>query len=171
MYDSHGGGFAARRRAAGEEWINCIQESTHQAVDAAEAAGVKCWVRQRLEAKWKWAGHLARLSTYRADSQALKVTMWRNYGWKIQSRLEQAAAGEQPRRSRPGRWRMWETEIIRYTEDSVEIPWELAALERTDWHNLSERFYEYCRKWFGAWAPPSHCLLETSLRRESVAHL
>ena len=62
------------RRAPDEPRVNWIKRSTHAAVRAAEAAGVRFWFDAHFAAKWSWAGHVARLDPQRLASRS---TFWR----------------------------------------------------------------------------------------------
>ena len=60
--------FARRRRKADEILLQWIWKATKVAVGNAEFAGVRSWVNEHLQNKWKWAGHVARLAGCRPDA-------------------------------------------------------------------------------------------------------
>jgi len=68
--------FAGPRRQTDEDFVSWIRRSTRAAVEAAASAGVGCWVRDHLKAKWCWAGHLAPLGEYRRDCQQFGDGAW-----------------------------------------------------------------------------------------------
>ena len=115
--------FAAPRRATGEDWITWVRRATRIATERAGRAGVKSWVQQHLCAKWQWAGHIARMGSYRPESWAFKTTFWRAMDWKANNGPGSAYYHLRPLRARPGRWRRWEDEVGRYCLSMVFEDW------------------------------------------------
>ena len=138
--------FAAPRRTTGEEWVSWVRRATRIATDRANCAGVKSWVQQHLETKWRWAGHVARMEHYRPDSWAFKATTWRDLGWKIEHGPGSESYSLRPLRARPGRWRRWEEEIGRYCASIGVKDWRLLAGDKSKWHGAATDFAHWIWK-------------------------
>ena len=123
--------FAGPRRGPGEDWLVWIKRATKLAVDAAEQAGVQSWVHQHLCAKWNWAGHVARMESYREDSWAFRTTFWRGSAWRAENKPGSALHSLRPLRPRPGRWLRWEDEIAHYVENCGQGNWREAARDKS----------------------------------------
>ena len=95
---------------------------------------------QHLEAKWRWAGHVARLASYRANSWALKAMTWMDAEWR------RASEDSNVVRARPDRWRRWEDEISKFTSLYAIDPWVLLALDKNNWQELTAALLQHCRK-------------------------
>ena len=125
-----------------EDFCPWIRRSTRAAIEAVASAGVRCWVRDHLKAKWCWAGHLARLGEYRKDSWAFKATFWRDSGW----RGEHAPGGPyysmRPLRSRAGHWSRWEDEIVRGYQQFGDGAWSAHAGDKKHWNGMAQVFAE-----------------------------
>ena len=130
--------FAGPRRQADEEFIPWIRRSTRMATEKADSAGVNCWVADHLQAKWRWAGNLARLRDYRPDSWAVKTTFWRDAQW----RLVFGQGEYRPLRARAGRWRRWEDEIHQAYQHVGGGTWTSLARYKDQWHDLADAFSE-----------------------------
>ena len=137
--------FAGPRRRPDEDFVSWIRRSTRAATQTADAAGVRCWVMEHLKAKWCWAGHLARMGHYRADSWALKATFWRDAAWKQDYSRGQLLHSVRPLRSRAGRWNRWEDEIVKGSKELGVLNWILKASDKTWWN---ENALEFARSVF-----------------------
>ena len=73
--------FAAESHCDGDDWLAWIKRSTHEAERAADAARCKCWTIRYASAKWIWAGHVARMGSYRPESWMYIVTHCRDSSW------------------------------------------------------------------------------------------
>ena len=132
--------FAAPRRGTDEDFVIWIRRATHIAVDAATSAGVGCWVRDHLKAKWLWAGHVARMSEYREESWAFKATFWRNAEWKRNFEIGSPLHSLRPLRSRAGRWTRWEDQIVKFCESKGIDNWARCAADKTEWSEMASAF-------------------------------
>jgi hypothetical protein len=134
--------FAGPRRQTDEDFVVWIRRSTRAAIEAATSAGVGCWVRDHLKAKWCWAGHLTRMREYRRESWAFKATFWRDSRW----RDEYAAGGPwysgRPLRSRAGHWSRWEDELVRGYQQFGDGAWFEHAGDKKHWNSLAQAFAE-----------------------------
>ena len=138
--------FAGPRRAPDEDWVHWVRRATKSATEKAACAGVKSWVQQHLEAKWRWAGHLARMEDYRSESWAFKATFWRDLMWKRDYGLGSALYSCRPLRARPGRWRRWEEEVWRYSWSLGIEDWRRFAKDKLAWHRAAEDFAKFVWK-------------------------
>ena len=132
--------FAGPGRAPGEDWVHWVRRATKVATEKTEGTGVKSWVQQHLEAKWRWAGHLARMEDYRPESWAFKTTFWRDCRWKLDYAPGSALYSDRPLRARPGRWRRWEQEVAQYALSLGLEDWRCFAKEKLAWHEAAEDF-------------------------------
>ena len=131
--------FAGPRRKADEDWLQWIRQATKLAVGNAEAAGVRCWVHEHLQNKWKWAGHIARMADYRPDSWAIRSTMWRGSKWHGETKNDKELFNVRPLRSRPGRWNRWEDEVVKFCCE-IGLDWWEAARDKLVWKSLAPEF-------------------------------
>ena len=132
--------FAGPRRQTGEDYVTWIRRSTRAAEASAKSAGVGCWVKEHLKAKWSWAGHLARMSQYLRDSWAFKTTFWRDSAWKHEHAAGTILHSIRPLRSRPGRWLRWEDEVVHGFELLESGAWRVSAAGRESWNDKAGLF-------------------------------
>ena len=125
--------FAGPRRQTDEDFLTWIRRSTRAAVEAAAAAGVRCWVKEHLRAKWSWAGHLGRMGQYRPTSWAFRSTFWRDAAWKRDFDRGQLLHSVRPLRSRAGRWNRWEDEIVRGSRQLDVETWASKCTDKKWW--------------------------------------
>ena len=133
--------IAGPRRHPSEDWLDWIRRSTRKAVTSARDCGVRMWHEAHLQSKWKWAGHVTRMS---ADRVARRSTEWRDSTW-------QAAELNLPPRlrlRRPGRthWFRWEDELRRYAEHMRWQSWQSVAHNLEVWAEHSKLFAKYTAK-------------------------
>ena len=95
--------FAAGRRKHDEDYVDWIKRATAEAEQALERARLKSWHEKQLVAKWRWAGHIARMLQYRQQSWAFKTTCWRDEEMIIFWESFHDAFGNRPFRARAGR--------------------------------------------------------------------
>ena len=138
--------FAGPRRATGEDWVSWVRRATKKATEAAERAGLKSWVFQHACAKWRWAGHVARMEEYRPESWAVKTTFWRSSAWRAENGPGSELYSLRPLRSRAGRWLRWEDEVQRYRRSSGLGDWRREARNKTDWSGMAEEFAKIVAK-------------------------
>ena len=137
--------FAGPRKREEEDWLTWIRKATRIATENAEKAGVKCWVREHLYNKWRWAGHVARMGTHRPNSWAYRTTIWRGTKWQEETNGDALLLNHRPLRARAGRWTRWETEIANFCKTRSML-WTEAAEARDEWKSLADDFVTWCWK-------------------------
>ena len=138
--------FAAPSRQTGEDWVHWIRRATKIAEANATAAGIKSWVQQHLEAKWRWAGHIARMGNYRKESWAFKATFWRGYAWRVENAFGSEFFSSRPLRSRAGRWSRWEDQIATFCASIGEENWMMLANDKEEWEGKRTEFAAFTWK-------------------------
>ena len=133
--------FAAPRRAPGEDWVSWIRMATRQAEAVACEAGMSVWANDHLRAKWRWAGHVARMSVDRTHWLPYRATIWKNAAWRSFQTSNLPGYAARIVRSRPGRWRRWEDEIHNFCSTAL-VSWKDLALDRDDWSQREMGFLE-----------------------------
>jgi len=139
------------RREPDEDYVSWVRRATRIAEEVATAAGMRCWVRQYLYAKWQWAGHVARMVNYRQDSWAAVATFWRDANWKADYIRGSVLHSCRPLRSRAGRWSRWEDAIHAFCVHTNIENWRLKAQDKGSWSGLADNFVDWARKWFFKW--------------------
>ena len=100
-----------------EDWVHYIIRSTRIAEALMGRAGVQDWVEEQRRRKWRWAGHIARLTDRRWTQLSL---YWSPHG--------ERAVG------RP--CHKWDTDLIGYLGTS----WFRQAENREQWRNLEDGY-------------------------------
>ena len=118
--------IAGPKRRLDEDLVAWIVRSSHSARKVAVNAGVKCWITERLRSKWRWAGHVARMSCQR---WARKVTQWRDADW--------CKGGGGPRRPARDHWFRWEDEFRRFADSNSWDSWSKVAAIKAEKGTLS----------------------------------
>ena len=105
------------KRHPDDDWIAWVQRATRRARQFAESAGVRCWLEHYEAAKRKFATKLAH-----GDMMcwAWHVAVWRDQVWQhvIDETCKRFA-----RRSRPGPWTRWETDLNKEAKRTGHSNW------------------------------------------------
>ena len=122
-----------------ESWVEWLRRATRNARRAADNASIRDWHRAHLQLKWSWAGHVARMASYRADSWAYRATVWRGSKWHSEIKGDAELFHIRPLRSRRGRFTRWENEIAIFCEEKG-FQWTLLAEDKLQWRHLTNEF-------------------------------
>jgi hypothetical protein len=111
-----------------ETWVEWIQRATHKAEEIMTKVGVESWVTMQKRKKWRWAGHVARMSDDR---------------WTVKSLLWSPENGER-RVGRPKR--RWTDAIDDFCHDfDVESgSWVLLGQSWDEWQRFEDAFANNC---------------------------
>ena len=131
--------FLAPARQAGENWIDWVKRATRVAERIARECNVRSWVDDHLAAKWRWAGHLARMCITSRSGLPAKMTFWMDSEWRYYQVSNARGFSARPRRRRSGRWCRWEDEIYDFCNS-----WKLKAQDRDAWAQLQTPFMARC---------------------------
>ena len=125
------------KRQPEEEYVVWIKRATRVAEEKARKAKVPSWGDAYLQAKWRWAGKIANMCSTR---WARKVTEWRDHvWWKDQSPGTIAC----PTRSRPGRYRRWEDDLVKYSQSKGWESWLEIAKDVHTWSSFENDFINF----------------------------
>ena len=124
--------IACVRRAPEEDGLAWFRRATGIARAAAAKAKIGSWLRRHLNAKWAWAGHVARMEHNR---WAKKLTFWR-------AELAGVAQWQRPVRARAGAFGRWEKDLQKYCSDSGHGHWRSFAQSRDHWQTAAAAFCE-----------------------------
>jgi hypothetical protein len=119
------------RRFEDEPWVDWIQRATHKAKKLARDAGVSDWPYTHYLRKWKWAGHVSRLSCI---EWAHRVTFWRDLKWQADMGMFR------PLRPSTRRWMKFEHSIQKYCVEQLLGHWQECAKDRNHWRELGPDF-------------------------------
>ena len=116
------------RRRPDEDWIPWIIRSTRDAREAAVGASVNLWPEAIMRAKWRWAGHVARMEPSRLCRRTVE---WRDSEWCA----TRDVVGGRPRRPKRTRWFRWEDDLRSYAPR-----WKDVAQNRDQWKAHESNF-------------------------------
>ena len=123
------------RRADEETYIDWIVRSTHKAREIAVSAGATLWAQAHFWKKWRWAGHVARMTW---DQWVPKVTRWRD---AASGRL-----GIDLKRPTCRRWMKFEDPLRRWGALHGVEDWQAFAKDREDWKDAAADFVRWACK-------------------------
>jgi len=127
--------IVAVRRKPDEEYVSWMKRATNRARQEAADAGVADWQKQHLMAKWRWAGHVARMP---GDRWALKISSWR-------SEYKGDKSWNRPLRFRPGAFARWEKDLDRFCASGGCENWWEKASNKLEWKVLESDFVVFCK--------------------------
>jgi hypothetical protein len=105
-----------------EDRVSYIIRSTHIAEAAGKAAGIANWTVEQRRRKFRWAGHVARMTDRRWTKLSLT---WTPDGSR--------------RSGRPAK--RWEDELVAFAETHLDgVSWASVAQDRGAWKQLEEDF-------------------------------
>ena len=137
--------FAGPRRRQDEDYVAWVTRATRIAEENARRSNVQSWVHQHLDAKWRWAGHVARMKDRCPDNWAYKSTTWRDAAYRADNAPGSEAYSLRTLRARPGRFLRWEQDIEKFAEHAGLNNWADAAKDKTKWFDLGSEFVEWAK--------------------------
>jgi hypothetical protein len=111
-----------------ESWVEWVQRATHFAEEAMKTTGVEAWVPAQRRKKWRWAGHVARMTDER---------------WTVLSLAWEPAKGRRNVGRPRLRWADCLDQFFASHWDFAPGAWQLCAMSREDWNTLENDFC-YC---------------------------
>ena len=138
--------IAGVRRFKDEPWVDWFRRSTRIARDIARRADVRFWVEAHLRAKWRWAGHVARMDPLRL---AKKATTWRDSSWQ-EAEEQTYVYSLRLRRPRSMRWFRWEDDLRNFAKARAWQSWRDVAERKNhedkalEWSSHCNNFIKFC---------------------------
>jgi hypothetical protein len=108
-----------------EAWVEWIRRATHKAEELMSIVGMESWITSQKRKKWRWAGHVARMTDDR---------------WTVKSLLWMPEHANR-RVGRPSR--RWSDDIDQFCQEHFDCEageWVLYAQSREDWKHLEDVF-------------------------------
>ena len=122
-----------------------LKKAYHEVHQWRRAANIETWTHKLSKRRFRWAGHVARMSD---DRPAKKILMWRGSAWLKQQELR-FGRGRQGHR-RHLHVRRWESWIARWRPDieadhkaDISHEWMNTAQDRVEWCRLAERHADW----------------------------
>ena len=105
-----------------EDWVSYITRATHKIERESKEAGVADWIVEQRRRKWRWAGHVARMSGNRWTKLLLD---WVPVGKR--------------RVGRPTK--RWDGEILEFAETEFDgRAWPAVEHNRDEWKTFEDKF-------------------------------
>jgi hypothetical protein len=118
------------RRRPEEDYVAWLRRATQSARIMARNGNIPSWLHLCLSAKWRWAGHVARMPD---DRWALRVTKWRE-------ELRGVNQWQRPVRVRAGAFRRWKKELQAFCDHCGLGQWQVGAQDRAAWASRADAF-------------------------------